>query len=197
MVAYIGFDTETLGLKTRRPENLLQLSMIYEDTDPARNTTGVPVDKLDNLTLIVDPGEIVDRAEIQAIVMNTWIFQEILKARRGEATEYAVVKPPQVAIAVRSWMARKPQRPYLVGQNVGAFDLQFLHPELHSLFHYRTLEIGSAFYDPTKGPLSLGEAKEAAGFDKNVAHDARREAMDYILMLRTKHGGNTTPYPKP
>jgi len=29
-----------------------------------------------------------------------------------------------------------------------------------------------------------------------VSHNAYHEAMDYILALRTKHGGDLTPYPK-
>lgn len=192
--AYVGFDTETLGLEVRRPENMLQLSMVYENTDPKHSTINTPVDKLDHLTLIIDPGQFIDQAELDAILMNTWILEEISKSRKGLVTKYPVVSLRAVPYRVQLWMSNKPQLPYLVGQNVGAFDSLFLPPDLLKLFHYRMLEIGSAFYDPAAGPVSLGEAKAGNGFNKTVAHDARCEAMDYILLLRKRHGGDLTPY---
>lgn len=193
---YVAFDTETLGLEVRAPEQMLQLSMVYEDSDPVTGTTNKPVDQLPCLTLIIDPGPFLQNAEIVAVLMNTWVFHEIQKARKGLATKYPVVKLADVPRMVKSWMAARPARPFMTGQNVGTFDAHFLPKELHSLFHYRMMEIGSAFYDPKKGPLGLGEAKGAAGFSKNVAHDAYCEAMDYVLLLRTRHGGDLTPYKK-
>lgn len=201
--SYVAFDTETLGLKVRRPENMLQFSFVFESLDPANDTRHTPVDQLPSLTRIVDPGEFLDKAEIQAVVMNTWIFQEILVARKGQPTKYPVIPLSLVSAEITRWVNslypapkyREPrEKPFLVGQNVGTFDACFLPEELLGLFHYRMLEIGSAFYDPARGPLSLSEAKKAEGLDPTIAHDAYKEAMDYILLLRRRHGGNLTPY---
>ena len=191
----IGFDLETLGLEKRAPSQILQVSMVYENPDV---TKGIPVWELPNYTVFVDPGTIND-AEIVALSMNGWIIDEIRAHRAGYETKYPVVTTAKMleeaTLFVRKHRRDQKNRPIITGANVGTFDLEFMPKEFAKEFHYRIWETGS-FFANERGPMSLKDAKKAMGFPDVVHHDAWRESMDYILLLRAKlYGGNLTSYP--
>lgn len=190
---YICLDTETTAARDdmRKPENMLMLSMVYEDP---QTTKDIPVWQLPHFTALVVHEKF--QGEAIALGMNGWIFEIIGQHQRGKPTKYPVLTLSNLTMQACEWVKRqgKGKRLIPVGQNVGSFDLRFLPQELQKTFHYRSMEIGSLFGDAVTGPKSLAEVKRACGFGDRISHNAYHEAMDYILCLRTRYNGNTTPY---
>ena len=189
-----GFDVETVRLNPRNESGILQLALTFDEPGSLGST---PVWELPKYVRFIDPGTIKD-GDVVAMMMNHWVMVEIDKHRKNQPTLYPVVSIDEAmdgAIAfIQQWSSNLKYKPYVVGQNVGTFDLAFA-PRLVPHFNYRTWEIGSTFANKT-GPVSLERAKEACGYPKTVRHDAWYECMDYHLCLRTKiFGGNTTYYP--
>lgn len=191
---FFGFDLETLSLKRRNSDQILQLSLVFEN--PAI-TSNIPVDQLSHYTVFVDPGYI--QGEVEAIVMNEWILKEIQAHRKKKPTKYPVLSTADAIAGAIEFINRvkTTDKPFVVGANVSTFDLTFMPEEFVKQFHYRAWEIGSAF-GGLKGPVSLAEAKAEMGLSTKIWHDARCECMDYILLLRSKYfGGDLTPYQAP
>ena len=193
---YVGFDTETTGVQVRKPENVIMISMVAEKVGGPGDTSNIPVWLLPSYTVLVDQKRF--EGEAFALWLNSWIFSIIADANKGRPTRYAVLTLEQAMDGALEFLKAQagPGKAIPVGQNVGTFDLLFLTGEVKNYFNRRVLEIGSVFYDPSTGPRTLSQVKESLGFDKVVSHNAYHEAMDYILALRTKHGGDLTPYPK-
>ena len=189
----LAIDTETTGLNNRNPENMLQISMVFEDT---QKTKDVPVESLPHFTALIEKDLYV--GEPFALALNAWIFNEICNADKKTSKGYQVLSLELMTQKAINWMKSNGisgKDTYALGQNFSAFDLQFLPKEISSNFHFRHIELSSYFMDANaKGPAGLGQIKRQLGFDRTVHHDAYYEAMDYILCMRVRYGGNLQPY---
>ena len=195
MTIYAATDTETWGFDNERKfgsKYLAQISIVIEDTD---TTKDIPVWMLPNFTAIVDPEGVLS-GEVDALSMNSWILAEIRKSQKNHKTKYPVMPISSIIHYATTMLRNYKTSIYPVGQNYGTFDSYFLPEDIRNAMHYRAIEISSVFMAPGEAPLGLGSIKQSLGFDKTVTHNAYHEAMDYILLLRTKYNGNLTPYNK-
>lgn len=175
---YVSIDIETTSL-IPRPDHVLQVAMIREDTELADIT---PVEDLPTFSCFVSHEEI--KGQAYALQMNAWI----LKILAGVETE----KVPRRIIPKDAWEERAEiwlssycgDSPVVAaGKNVAGFDMQFFTPEFRKRFAHRTIDVGSVFIDWAKAkPLSLGDI-----IGHSISHDAVDDARDVIRALRKKY----------
>jgi oligoribonuclease (3'-5' exoribonuclease) len=185
---YVSLDLETTCLDPKQSDRILQVSMIVEDTENIK-----PLDKLPHFTCFVAPKTITGDA--YALGMNGWILDIISGRAKGN---HPIYKGDDWIAAAGKFLYQNFKNEFhsgkfkipVAGKNVASFDLQFLPSELSSLFHYKTIDPTSVFWEPNKDGKLLGlyEIKEKLGIKGEVTHDAYDDALDVIKTLRKKYG---------
>lgn len=180
---YISLDLETTGL-VKDPNNILQLSMVVEDT-----TKLMPLRELPHLTAFVDQGTFTGSAF--ALQMNAWILKEIANANKGIDTKYPVVQPLALWDSVHDFINEHFGRrnALVAGKNVASFDLQFFPENVRARFKHRVIDPGPMFinWKIDDSPPDLATIKKRCGLDPGVSHDAYEDALDVIQVLRTQY----------
>lgn len=188
-------DIETTCIDPKTPENVLQLSLVVEDTEK-----NIPVEELPHFTCFLKSVSGQYTGQSFALGMNGWIL-DILSGRADNTTEYPVLYQKEAWSKACNFVdshfrgidgTAAPTRGVKVaGKNVGIFDMQFIPPELMSKFSAKTIDPTSMFIDwkANKPLLSLSEIKNKLDLDPHVAHDAREDALDVIKVLRTTYNG--------
>lgn len=183
---YISLDLETTCLSPKKPENILMLSMVVEDTKDIK-----PVEELPHFTCFMAHGDDVYTGQSGALAMNSWIF-DILSGKTK--TEYPIYKfdDPYLKIAIEDFFASSGiglGKKFLAGKNVATFDYLFLPQWLKDHFKKRIIDPGSVFIDFESEEVirRLDTLKESLGLGNTVAHDAREDALDVIRILRNKY----------
>lgn len=165
--------------------------MVVEDTSNL-----LPLDELPHFTCFVKHDQIV--GEAYALGMNGWIL-DIISGRTKNASypilesEFNKVKfgenvPPYwISQATKFLDAHFGKEKITVaGKNVAGFDIPFLPKEISSRFRHKVLDPGTLFVDWEKDNQvpNFPLCKERAGLPKEIAHDARADALDVIALLR-------------
>ena len=181
---YVSLDLETTGVLEQDPDNILQISMIVEDTKNIK-----PLEELPHFTALINRRTF--SGESYALSLNSWIF-DILSGR--------VDNPGYLVLDEREWVSKAvsflnkhfdPDDGKIVfaGKNVGMFDAQFMPMRLKKRISHRILDPGPMFVDWDKDdkPPGLGLVKERVGLESEVTHDAYDDALDIIKVLRTQY----------
>jgi DNA polymerase III epsilon subunit-like protein len=191
---YLSLDLETTCLEPS-PDHILQISMIVEDT----SRPDIPVQDLPHFTCFIRPDII--RGSAYALGMNGWILDIISgRNKKYDPTSQYPIYSSKVHFtngekAEYTWVHLMmdflydhfgSERITVAGKNVAGFDIQFLPPCVKARLKHKVLDPGILFFNPDKDKEvpNLEECKKRAGMDTNVAHDAREDAMDVILILR-------------
>jgi len=177
---YISLDIETTSLIPKE-ENILQIAMVYEDTEVSD-----PVECLPHLCLFI--GRETYTGQSYALGLNGWIF-DYVSGRKKDASIHPVVDAPEWEGVALEWLNNiSTGRLNVAGKNVAGFDMQFMPESIKSKFRHRAIDVGSVFVDWSKETLkSLGEIT-----GREVAHDALEDARDVIRALRTTY--KVTPF---
>lgn len=187
---YLSLDLETTCVDPKKPENILMLSMVVEDTDNIR-----PLSDLPNFTCYFSQNEYTGSAF--ALSMNGWIL-EILAGKQPIHLPIYNMKNKAFEHDIESFLTtyfgeidenhRVTLLPItLAGKNIMGFDFQFLPDWLKDYFSHRAIDPGSVFVDWNIGIDGLGKLKKKLGLGDKVAHDAYQDALDVIRVLRVKY----------
>lgn len=181
---YISLDLETTSLMPS-PDNILQLSMVYEDSN-----NPIPIEDLPHFTVFIKRDKIVGQP--YALAMNSWILDYISGYGKKESP-YPIMEPDSAFIAARYWaLSQFKDVKYkipLAGKNVASFDVQFLPDMLKNTFSHRVIDIGPMFIDweNDNQPPNFSECMQRAGITGHVTHDALEDARGVIRILRTTY----------
>jgi hypothetical protein len=201
---YVSLDLETTCLAPRKPENILGISMVIEDTTKAH----IPLMELPHFTCMVAHEEVTGSP--YALALNGWILLEIENFMKGKPTKYPVYLPPRndshqmyyadpngLSYPADTWIFYAhmflnkhfgKDRINVAGKNVAGFDMQFLPPSLQGRFRNRVIDAGSVGVDWTKRELpNLSQLKERAGIGSVVSHNMHEDALDVIAFNRTTY----------
>ncbi len=177
---YLSLDLETTCL-TPATENILQCSMVVEDTTKKTSCMNLP-----HMTFFINADKITGSA--YALAMNAWIL-DIVSGRKENTTGYEIYDSwPERE--VRDFLDKHfgdSKKITVAGKNVAGFDIPFLPTSVRRRFKYKVIDPGCMMINwntDTEVP-DLKKCKELAGLSKEVAHDAREDALDVIRVLRT------------
>lgn len=188
MKPYISLDIETTGLDPK--SQVLQIAMIYDDLE-------TPVSELPtfNKKIFYDS---FSHAEPYALMMNAKLIQEMSKGYNKLGSDwthnhYAI----DAALGfMQKFTKDNSEKIVFAGKNVASFDIPMIrsmavkqgYEELFSkICHYKTIDVGSLYFDVFKENVSLSKINELTG-RKEVSHDALDDAMDVVYAIRHKLG---------
>lgn len=178
---YVSLDLETTCADEKKPENILQVSIVVEDPHNVK-----PLNELPHFTCFVKPKRI--NGDAYALGMNGWILDIISGRAEGK---HPIYKGDDWVPAAVQFLAKHfphDRRIPVAGKNVAGFDKQFLPKILDEMLEYRTIDPGSVFWDPYDEKMQgLGQIKEQLGISGEVTHDAYDDAIDVIKVLRKKY----------
>jgi hypothetical protein len=193
---YLSIDIETTGISDSA--QILQISAVFDDLKS-------PLGSLKTIDLPIKY-DVLTNAEPYAIGMNADLFKKMMDKN------FKVFTPEQAAIELitfirdcRSvlpldWTGNNTQKLVLAGKNVASFDIPKLktfltgmpkHKDYISSFerdvHYKTLDVGSLFFDIFGENVSLSEINKLTG-RAAVSHNAIDDAFDVVHAVRHKLG---------
>lgn len=175
---YISLDLETTSL-TPHVNNILQISMILEDTQNVK-----PLTELPHFTVYVSPGII--QGDAVALNMNAKILKILAE---NDQSKYKILSTGDMLVQARDFIDLHfgGKRATVAGKCVGTFDLLFFRNTiLEKKFHRRIIEPTIMYTDWTNDdlPPGLSVCKQRAGLSEGVSHDAWEDAADVIQLLR-------------
>jgi oligoribonuclease (3'-5' exoribonuclease) len=188
MKPYVSLDIETTGLNPK--SQILQIAMVYDDLK-------TPIDQLPTFNKKIFY-ESFSHAEPYALMMNAKLIQEMSKGygKLGDDwihSEYAI---GYVIDFMIKFTKDKKDRIVFAGKNVASFDIPMIRQMaakqgdegiFNDLCHYKTIDVGSLYFDVFKENVSLSKINELTG-RKPVSHDALDDAMDVVYAIRHKLG---------
>lgn len=179
---YLSIDIETTCVNPKKPENILQISMIVEDP-----TNPLPLEKLPHFTCFIKHDRV--EGEPYAMGMNGWIMDIISGRAEGKHPIYKAKDWEEIALAFIRHHFGDSTRIVAAGKNFAGFDQQFLPARLASKLDFRCIDPTSVFWNPYADKMpSLTFIKKELGIEGEVTHDAYDDALDVIKVLRTKYG---------
>ena len=187
---YLSIDIETTGIDDR--SQILQISAVFDDL---HSSIGV----LPTLDLPIKHREIT-YSEPYAIGMNAELFKKMMNK------DFVTYSPVEAAGKLVEFLKEvqtmcgldekgKPKKLILAGKNVASFDIPKIRAFLtgndlisfDNLIHYKTLDVGSLYYDIFQDNVSLSKINELTG-RKEVSHNALDDAFDVVYAVRHKLG---------
>ncbi len=176
---YLSLDLETTCLQPS-PDHILQFSAVVEDTE----LKGIPVKDLPHFTCFVKHDRI--SGEAYALGMNGWILDFV--SGRVKNPPYPVLNSVEWVLEAQEFIKRHfgTSKVTVAGKNVAGFDIPFLPESLRRSLRHKVLDPGTLFVEwATDDQVpNFDQCKQRAGTAGPVAHDAREDAMDVILLLR-------------
>lgn len=190
MRGYVSIDIETTGIDDK--SHILQISAVYDNLKS-------PVSQLLYVDLPVKH-EILTHCEPYAMGMNADLLKKMMKSDFG-------VHPSAAADALLNFLVKvqelegldekgKKKRIIVAGKNVASFDIPKLRKfmgaglaDFDKLIHYKTLDVGSLYYDTFKDNVSLSEINKLTNRPA-VSHNALDDALDVVHAVRYKLGVN-------
>jgi hypothetical protein len=192
MRGYVSVDIETTGI--HQDSEILQISAVYDDL----------VTEVAELRMIDLPvkHEVLGYCEPYAIGMNADLFKKMMnKDFISYNPETSVKNFIHFLLECQETMGLdekgKPRKVILAGKNVSSFDIPKLRnfikkhgrgsglEEFDRIIHYKTLDVGSLYFDIFRDNVSLSEinklTKRAA-----VSHNALEDALDVVYAVRHK-----------
>lgn len=183
---YVSVDIETTGIDDK--SHILQISAVYDDLKS-------PIRELKTIDLPIKY-DIMTHCEPYAMGMNSKLLEKMMNKdfvthTQDQAMEhfmkflYAVVE------------ASGQKNIIFAGKNVASFDIPKLNTfmsksdyklkEFKRLTHYKTLDVGSLYYDVFKDNVSLSEINKLTN-RAAVSHNALDDAFDVVYAVRHKLG---------
>lgn len=181
MKPYFSIDLETTG-DDPNDHQIIEIAAIYEDPN-----LQLPFEEIPKFQCFVKHD--LYKGNAFALALNQRIFKALSNSAVGYNEHEAVVKLLGFFQKYKENDVVK-----ITGKNVGSFDIQFLkkvkvYNEHKFLFNYRTLELGSFFFEPkTDEWIPNSDAcLKRAGIDKSTKHEALSDAWDVICAIRTRY----------
>jgi len=194
MRPYLSIDIETTGIDDR--SEILQISGVLDD--------GGKIDELVTFDMPI-MFKSISYSEPYALGMNA----ELLKKMMNK--DFKTFEPTIAAHYLVDFMERmslkyldekgRPTKVMFAGKNVASFDIPKLRrfvqkhgtpysgslKRFDDLVHYKTLDVGSLYYDVFKDNVSLSKINELTGRNV-VSHNALDDAFDVVYAVRHKLG---------
>lgn len=192
---YISIDIETTGIRDQA--EILQIAAVFDDLY-------TPINQLLKLDLPIKH-EVMNHCEPYAIGMNADLFKKMMEPN------FETYTPDQAISKLLIFMheaiklsgndeKQKPRKVIFAGKNVASFDIPKIkafiekHTKSHyqqqqflEMTHYKTLDVGSLYYDVFKDNVSLSKINELTG-RLAVSHNALDDALDVVHAIRHKLG---------
>lgn len=188
---YVSIDIETTGIDDK--SHILQISAVYDDLKS-------PISQLKTIDLPIKY-KVMTHCEPYAIGMNAKLFEKMMDKNfvtytPGEALDRLVDFLAQVREAEGVDEKGRPKKIVVAGKNVASFDIpkirlmmqgtDYLKP-FDDLIHYKTLDVGSLYFDTFKDNVSLSEINKLTN-RAAVSHNALDDAFDVVHAVRYKLG---------
>ena len=192
MRPYVSIDIETTGIDDR--SEILQIAAVLDD--------GIsPTGDLPKMNSVIKH-EILDYCEPYALGMNAKLLEKVMQNKVETVTPKEAINELltllEKAVEYSGVDEKgKPKKVILSGKNLATFDLPKLrifiqkhggYTELKSfdkLIHYKTLDVGSLYWDTFGDNVSLSKINELTG-RAAVSHDALDDALDVVYAVRYK-----------
>jgi hypothetical protein len=195
LTPYLSIDIETTGISENA--QILQISAVFDDLKS-------PLSSLKTIDLPIKH-EILNNAEPYAIGMNAELFKKMMDKN------FKVFTPSQAGFELVTfirdcraslpldWTGNDTQKLVFAGKNVASFDIPKLKTFLSGItyesyissfnrdVHYKTLDVGSLFFDTFGENVSLSEINKLTG-RAAVSHNALDDAFDVVHAIRYKLG---------
>lgn len=191
MRPYLSIDIETTGIDDR--SEILQISAILDDGGDLATLKTIDLPIMHNS---------IDYSEPYALGMNAELFKKMMNK------DFKTYSPASAIVELIVFMEDmkriyldekgRPQNIIFAGKNVASFDIPKIrnfiikHGKDHlkyfdNMVHYKTLDVGSLYYDVFKDNVSLSKINELTGRNE-VSHNALDDAMDVVYAVRHKLG---------
>lgn len=185
MRGYVSIDIETTGIDDK--SHILQISAVYDDLKS-------PISELRTIDLPIK-WDVMTHCEPYAMGMNAKLMEKMMSRdfktyTAKEAVEILLKFLGEVKIDEGN------KNVVLAGKNVASFDIPKIQrmlkdtdylPHFNSLVHYKTLDVGSLYYDVFKDNVSLSKINELTNRPP-VSHNALDDALDVVYAVRHKLG---------
>lgn len=186
---YVSIDIETTGIDEK--SHILQIAAVFDDLVS-------PIHTLPKLDLPIK-WEAITYSEPYALGMNAGLLTKMMDKNFQTYTQR------QAGIELIAFLVEcqrlsgvdekgKPKKIIVAGKNVASFDIpkleQFLtwdREQFDALIHYKTLDVGSLYYDVFGDNVSLSKINELTGRNA-VSHNALDDALDVVYAVRHKLG---------
>lgn len=190
MRPYVSIDIETTGISDE--SHILQIAAVYDDLVS-------PIDELKTFNVAIKY-DVMTHCEPYAMGMNAELLKKLMDKNFGITPENSVRELMRFLGEVSrdsSEKLGKTSSIILAGKNVASFDIPKLKlhvdsfggmrasEEFYRLIHYKTLDVGSLYYDVFGDNVSLSKINELTR-RKEVSHDALDDAMDVVYAVRHK-----------
>lgn len=192
MKPYTSIDIETTGLDLERSE-ILQIAMIYDDLIS-------PIGLLPRLEIKIKYDSF-NYSEPYALMMNAKLIERMSKDKE-EVFVYPQIARIRLVQFMNEFMKDK-EKVVFAGKNVASFDIPMIRnwlkrlesttpnegylKKFNSACHYKTIDVGSLYFDVFKENVSLSKINELTG-RKEVSHDVMDDALDVVIAIRHKLG---------
>ena len=190
MRGYVSVDIETTGIADNA--HILQISAVYDDLK-------TPIDQLKTFDVVIKY-DVMTHCEPYAMGMNAALLKKMMsKDFKTCDVHKASTLFLQFLDGVQEIDEKgRKQKIIFAGKNVASFDIpkitNFLpdHKEYRGHFtrnivHYKTLDVGSLYYDVFKDNVSLSKINELTNRPA-VSHNALDDAFDVVYAVRHKLG---------
>lgn len=191
MRGYVSIDIETTGIDDK--SHILQISAVYDDLKS-------PIKELKTIDLPIKY-DVLTHCEPYAMGMNADLLKKMMDK------DFKTYSPFDAADALIGFLLEtqevdekgRKQKVVLAGKNVASFDIPKIKnfvssiggfygvDQLNKLLHYKTLDVGSLYYDVFKDNVSLSKINELTNRPA-VSHNALDDAFDVVHAVRHKLG---------
>jgi hypothetical protein len=196
LTPYLSIDIETTGISDNA--QILQISAVFDDLKS-------PLGSLKTIDLPIKY-EVLNNAEPYAIGMNAELFKKMMDKNFKVFTPYQAAS--ELITFIRDcrnllpldWTGNNTQKLVFAGKNVASFDIPKIKAFLSEVpkpadfissfnrdVHYKTLDVGSLFFDTFGENVSLSEINKLTGRTA-VSHNALDDAFDVVHAVRHKLG---------
>jgi oligoribonuclease (3'-5' exoribonuclease) len=192
MKPYTSIDIETTGIDDR--SYILQIAAVTDN-----NHLKTP-EELPTIDIVIKYDSI-EYSEPYALGMNAELFKKMMNK------DFPTVSPSEAVEMLLTYLTevahtdmddRKPEPKIIfAGKNVASFDIPKLRKFVSSygqwndvikfdkLTHYKTLDVGSIYFDEFEQNASLSKINELTGRNQ-VSHNALDDALDVVYAIRHK-----------
>jgi hypothetical protein len=189
MQGYVSIDIETTGIGDNA--QILQISAVYDDLKS-------PISELKTIDLPIKH-EVLTHCEPYAMGMNAELLKKMMDKN------FKTYRPYDAMVELISFLEScqelnekgNRRKVVLAGKNVASFDIPKLRSFLstrgslvdtfNNLIHYKTLDVGSLYFDVFKENVSLTEINKLTN-RAEVSHNALDDAFDVVHAVRHKLG---------
>lgn len=189
MQGYVSIDIETTGIDDK--SHILQISAVYDDLKS-------PISQLKTIDLPIKY-KVLTHCEPYAMGMNADLLKKMM------SKDFKTYTPTEATTELLNFLESvrelndkgNKRKVVLAGKNVASFDIpklrNFLTGEsvntFDNIIHYKTLDVGSLYFDVFKENVSLSEINKLTN-RAAVSHNALDDAFDVVYAVRHKLGIN-------